>query len=81
MGTTPQPLTTKKAYTVAEFCETYRISRSALYQLWARGAGPRRKRISSHKTIILIEDAEEWAARDDETAAAKNAMGSLPCRD
>ena len=32
-------------YTVAEFCASHRVSRSALYKLWAAGTGPRFKRI------------------------------------
>jgi hypothetical protein len=67
----PQP-PAKKAYTLMEFCETYRVSRSELYKLWARGAGPRHKRIGLRKIIILVEDAEAWAKSDeaDETTAA-----------
>jgi hypothetical protein len=29
------------SFTVAEFCELERISRSALYNLWKQGKGPR----------------------------------------
>jgi hypothetical protein len=29
------------AYTIDEFCNAHRISRSKLYELWSRGKGPR----------------------------------------
>jgi hypothetical protein len=29
------------SYTIAEFCEAERMSRSALYNLWKQGKGPR----------------------------------------
>lgn len=63
MSIKPQPVMTtmKRAYTVNEFCDSYRISRRELYRIWANGDGPRFKRVGPHKRIILIEDAETWA--------------------
>ncbi len=58
----------QKAYTIAEFCAAYRISRKELYRLWEQKVGPRSRRISPRKIIILIEDAEAWA-HDNESAA------------
>jgi hypothetical protein len=50
----------RRAFTVNEFCDAYRISRSKLYLLWKDGAGPIRKAIGA-KTIITVEAAEQWA--------------------
>ncbi|HVD75709.1 MAG TPA: transcriptional regulator [Xanthobacteraceae bacterium] len=47
------------AFTIAEFCETHRVSKSWLYQEWAAGRGPRVKKIGT-KNIITIESAAEW---------------------
>jgi len=32
-------------YTVTDFCEEHRISRSYLYRLWSEGRGPRRTKV------------------------------------
>ena len=56
------------AFTVAEFCETHRISRSWLYAEWAAGRGPRVKQIGSKK-IITAEAAAAWRAESSESAA------------
>jgi hypothetical protein len=61
----PTIATTKRAYTVTEFCENYRVSRRELFNLWDRQAGPRFKRVGKRKIIILVDDAEEWARSDD----------------
>ena len=55
------------AYTIAEFCESHRISRSKLYQLWHAGTGPAFKNIG-RKKIITTEAAAAWR-RQGETAA------------
>jgi hypothetical protein len=47
------------AYTIPEFCNSHRISRAKLYQLWAAGAGPRYINIGV-KRIISVEAAEAW---------------------
>jgi hypothetical protein len=56
----------RAAFTIAEFCEAHRISRSKLYQLWRDGTGPRFKRIGV-KIIISNEAAADWR-RDGEAA-------------
>jgi predicted DNA-binding transcriptional regulator AlpA len=66
----PPPAEQKKAYTVGEFCDLYRMSRTELYHQWAIGAGPRRKKLGPKKVIILIEDAEAWARSDDAKTSA-----------
>ena len=55
------------AFTIAEFCETHRVSKSWLYQEWAAGRGPRVKKIGVKK-IITVEDAAAWR-RETDTAA------------
>jgi predicted DNA-binding transcriptional regulator AlpA len=55
------------AFTLAEFCEAHRISRSWLYGEWAAGRGPRVKKIGT-KNIITAEAAAEWRTAD-QTAA------------
>ena len=47
------------AFTIAEFCEAHRVSKSWLYLEWAAGRGPRVKYIGTKK-IITIEDAAVW---------------------
>jgi hypothetical protein len=59
--------TDRAAYTVAEFCDAHRFSRSKLYQLWAAGAGPRFMQIGA-KRIITVEAAADFR-RDLEVAS------------
>jgi hypothetical protein len=46
-------------YTVSEFCQAHRLSRSTIYQMWANGTGPRVIRICT-KLLISFEAAAEW---------------------
>jgi hypothetical protein len=63
----------RAAFTIAEFCEAHRISRSALYKMWARGIGPRIMRAGS-KVLVSVEAAGEWRrAREADAAAAGHA--------
>ena len=51
------------AYTIPEFCIAHRISRTALYDLWNAGVGPRRIQIGagrSSKVLISVEAAKAW---------------------
>ena len=50
----------KKAYSIPDFLEAYSLSRSALYQLWQEGRGPRRLMVG-RKVLITNEAAQEWA--------------------
>ena len=59
----PVPLA---SYSVRQFCSAHGISRRLLYDLWARGEGPRRKRVGA-RVLISAEAAAEWRA---ETEAA-----------
>jgi hypothetical protein len=47
------------SYTIDEFCEAERISRSLLYRAWREGWGPRFHLIGSHKRISP-EARLEW---------------------
>jgi hypothetical protein len=57
------------AFTVAEFCEAHRVSKSWLYAEWAAGRGPRVKLIGTKK-IITAEAAAEWRNAPNEAPAA-----------
>src|SRR5438105_839917 len=49
----------RAAYTIDEFCEAHRISRSKLYHLWNERRGPRMMRIGT-KVLITAEAAADW---------------------
>jgi hypothetical protein len=53
------PDTRRAAYTVSEFCDAHRISRSKLYQLWSADLGPRFIQVGTKK-IITTEAAANW---------------------
>ena len=59
------------AFTVAEFCEAHRISRSFLYSEWKAGRGPRFMR-AGVKRIITGEAAADWRREREAAAAAEN---------
>jgi hypothetical protein len=49
----------RAAFTINEFCETHRISRSMLYLMWGEGTGPRFMR-AGRKRLISMEAARDW---------------------
>jgi hypothetical protein len=55
----PMALSSFGAFSVAEFCRSYGISRSLAYE--ERRAGRIRFRKVGARTLILASDAEEWA--------------------
>ena len=55
-------------YTINEFCDAHRISRSKLYQCWDADIGPRFLKIGA-KILITTDAAAEWRA---EREAASN---------
>ena len=61
----------RATFTITEFCEAHRISRSKLYQLWAAGTGPRVMKVGV-KVLISVEAAADWR-REREQAAAEAA--------
>lgn len=50
----------EREYTIAEFCELERISRSTLFQWWKEGRGPRRREYGPRTIKIASTDIEEW---------------------
>jgi hypothetical protein len=50
---------TRYAFTIAEFCESHRVSRSWLYGEWRAGRGPKVKKVGT-KNIITAEAAAVW---------------------
>jgi hypothetical protein len=57
----------RAAYTIAEFCDAHRISRSKLYELWTAGVGPRFIRIGTKK-IITTEAAANWRREGEDSS-------------
>jgi len=49
----------KKAYTINEFCEAYRICRTKFYRLKEEDLAPTMICLKK-KWLISIEDAEKW---------------------
>jgi hypothetical protein len=47
------------AFTIQEFCDAHRISRSQFYRLREKGIGPKEKSVLG-KTIITAESAAAW---------------------
>jgi hypothetical protein len=47
----PASIIADPSFTVAEFCQLERISRSALYNLWKQGKGPRYYLAGTHRRI------------------------------
>ena len=58
----------RAAYSIAEFCEAHRISRSKLYQLWGAGIGPRFMKVGV-RGLISIEAAAEWRSEREQASA------------
>ncbi len=52
----------KAAYSVPEFCEAHRISRTLFYALRKEGQGPVVMKVAG-RTIISRESAAEWRRR------------------
>ena len=65
----PPPVTDRAAYTIPEFCDAHRISRSHYYVLKKQGRTPREVHVGS-RVLITIEAAIRWRkAREKATAA------------
>ena len=54
--------TRHRAFSIDEFCEAHRISRSTFYKLRQVGKGPRTMTVLS-RTLISAEAAAEWRAK------------------
>jgi hypothetical protein len=66
---TPSRDVARCAFTVSEFCQAHRISRSKLYSEWKAGRGPKTKQVGV-KIIITVEAAAEWRAAEQTPVAA-----------
>jgi hypothetical protein len=55
----------RQAFTIREFCEAHRISRTALYKHWEAGTGPRRMH-NGTKNLISVEAAADWRREREE---------------
>lgn len=55
----------KQAFTLAEFCQAYNISRGRLHELDRAGLGPKTYRIASRPYVSLAA-AKEWQQRMEE---------------
>lgn len=60
----------KRAFTIAEFCEAYKISRGRFHELDQAGLAPKTYRIAS-RPYISMAAAQEWQQRM-EGGAAEN---------
>jgi predicted DNA-binding transcriptional regulator AlpA len=58
----------RDAYSVAEFCARYSISRASLYNAWSRGEGPARMRVGG-RVLITKEAGTEWARQMERAAS------------
>jgi hypothetical protein len=52
------------AFTIQEFCDAHRISRSRYFELKKLGLGPAEKRVLNNKIIITQEAAAAWRRKD-----------------
>lgn len=60
------------AYSVAEFCSAYGLTKVTLYKLWKQNEGPRFCKVG-RRTLITIEAATDWH-RHLEASRAKTAL-------
>jgi predicted DNA-binding transcriptional regulator AlpA len=60
-----------QAFTIVEFCEAYRLSRSSFYNAVARGEAPALMRIG-RRVMISRRSADEWREKITVVAATKN---------
>ena len=60
----------RRAFTISEFAEAYRLSVWNLYALWRRGEGPARFRVGS-RWLISDEAAEKWRSELESMAASR----------
>lgn len=58
----------RRAYSVAEFCASYNVSKSTFYKMARNGTGPRLMRVGE-RTLVSVEAADEWRRRLESEAA------------
>lgn len=64
-------MNTPQAYSIPEFCESFRISRGTFYNLQKTGQAPRTMKIGT-RVLISRDAADEWR-RSREAASEKEA--------
>jgi hypothetical protein len=70
------------SYTIIEFCEVERMSRSALYKLWAQGKGPRfyfvgnTRRITAQARLESPRSGSRCSGRDGGEAMTHRGVGA-----
>jgi hypothetical protein len=78
------PSSQPAAFTVDEFCDAHRISRTRLYAFWKEGRGPRYL-VNGTRRLITAQAAADWTAeREAEAAYAerlRQEIASAPDRD
>ncbi len=62
-----------EAHTIESFCHAYQISRSALYDAWGRGEGPRFFRLGAARRIS-VQAGRDWV-REREAATVQTLDG------
>jgi hypothetical protein len=60
----------RKAYSIDEFCQAYRICRASFYNLLKQDRGPRTMKVGG-RTLVSIEAADEWRRQMESQAAGK----------
>jgi hypothetical protein len=58
------------AYSISEFCQAHRISRSHYYNLKRLGLGPDEARAGDRTVIITMEAAARWRRQREKAARA-----------
>ena len=66
----------QSAYTIAEFCSAYRVSRTHLHNLMKAGKGPRIMKLG-RRVLISPEAADDWRCQLEQESAAA-AQGKRP---
>jgi hypothetical protein len=57
------------AFSVDSFCTSHNLSRSLLYQLWSKGAGPDWMQVGARR-LISYEAAAKWRRECEQAARA-----------
>jgi hypothetical protein len=67
----PASIIADPSFKVAEFCQLERISRSALYNLWKQGKGPRYYLAGTHRRITGQARRDFHREREADAASAR----------
>lgn len=64
----------RKALTVSEFCEMYRVGRNLFYKLLSAGLGPQIMKVG-RRTLISIDAADAWSREMERLSPRQNISG------